>query len=112
MAITTNGISTGRSTETGIAKPISVDGKSPAGGAPEADGVGDDYNVQISNKAMSVKDDHKKAFDIAKATSAVREDKVQLYKDKIKAGEYKADPGKIADGMLREAIKDHLSRGE
>lgn len=63
-------------------------------------------NVQISPRAKEMS----LAKSVAEATPEVREDKVAKYKDLIAKGEYKADSGKIADGILREAIKDDLSR--
>ena len=52
---------------------------------------------------------HKKAVDIARNTSDVRDDKVADFKRRIESGEYKADAGNIADGMMREAIRDELA---
>jgi negative regulator of flagellin synthesis FlgM len=67
------------------------------------------YGVELSDKAKSRAADQKKAFEIAKNTPDVREDRVAELKAKIQAGTYEVDSGKIADGMLREAIMEHLA---
>lgn len=74
-----------------------------------SDSKKDGYNVAVSSEAQQIKASHQKAFDIAKSTSPVRADRMALIKEQIKNGSYKIDSGKIADGMLREAIKDELS---
>lgn len=43
-------------------------------------------------------------------TPDVREDKVAEFKKRIASGEYKPDAGRIADGILSEAMKDELSK--
>jgi negative regulator of flagellin synthesis FlgM len=53
-----------------------------------------------------------KAAAIARNTPDVREDRVTALKAQIDAGTYQVDSGKIADGMLREAIKDHIARND
>ncbi|MFK7873924.1 MAG: flagellar biosynthesis anti-sigma factor FlgM [Oligoflexales bacterium] len=70
-----------------------------------AQGVG----VQLSNGARELQAAHQKAYDIAMATPDVREYKIASLKEKIKNGTYKVDAGKVADGMLREAIKDKIA---
>lgn len=72
----------------------------------------DSANVQISTTAKDRADAQKRAFDIAKATPEIREDKVADIKARIQNGTYQLDSGKIADGMLREAIMEHLADGE
>ena len=67
-------------------------------------------DVSVSNEAKSRSAERKKAFDIAKNTPDVREARVAELKAKIQSGEYKPDSGKIADGMLREAIMEHLAQ--
>jgi flagellar biosynthesis anti-sigma factor FlgM len=69
-----------------------------------------DFNVNLSPKAKEIAESRKKALDIAKNTSDIREDKVADFKRRIEAGEYKADAGNIADGMMREAIRDELAK--
>jgi negative regulator of flagellin synthesis FlgM len=68
--------------------------------------VKDAANVQISQKA--------KDLSLIKKTMAetpdVREDKVAHFKSLIDSGKYKPDAGKIADGILKEAILDDLSK--
>lgn len=67
------------------------------------------YGVELSDKAKTRAAEQKKAFDIAKNTPDVREDRVAELKAKIQAGTYEIDSGKIADGMLREAFMEHLA---
>ena len=73
---------------------------------------GRDYDVSLSPQAKKRMEESQKAFDIAKNTSPVREDKVRLIKEQIAAGTYKMDPGDIADGILREAVREHLALSE
>ena len=68
-----------------------------------------DYNVTLSPLAKELREAHSKAYQIAKNTSPIREDRVKELQEKINAGTYKIDPGQIADGMLREAVKDSLA---
>jgi negative regulator of flagellin synthesis FlgM len=67
------------------------------------------YGVELSDRARSRASDQKKAFDIAKNTPDVRENRVAELKAKIQAGTYEVDSGKIADGLLREAFMEHLA---
>lgn len=70
-----------------------------------------DFNVQLSSEARELAEARQKAFDIARNTPEVREDKVQELKEKIKSGEYKVSSEKIADGILREALMEKLAAG-
>ena len=70
-----------------------------------AEGVG----VHLSKGGKDLQAAHQKAYEIAMNTPDVREDKVEAIKKQLKEGTYKIDSGKIADGMLREAIKDKLA---
>lgn len=65
--------------------------------------------VNISEGGRGRADAMAKALDIAKNTPDIREDRVADIKARIAAGTYQVDSGQIADGMLREAIKDHLA---
>jgi flagellar biosynthesis anti-sigma factor FlgM len=67
------------------------------------------FNVAVSSEAQELKAARQKAFDIAKSTSPVREDRVAELKAKIKNGTYQIDSGNIADGILREAIREKLA---
>jgi flagellar biosynthesis anti-sigma factor FlgM len=67
------------------------------------------FGVELSDKAKTRAAEQKKAFEIAKNTPDVREDRVAEIKAKIQAGTYQVDSGKIADGMLREAMMEHLA---
>lgn len=69
-----------------------------------------DFAVAFSDRAQEMLEARNKALDIAKSTSPIREDRVQALKAKIQNGTYEIDSGKIADGMLEEAIKDELSK--
>lgn len=68
-----------------------------------------DYAVELSNKAKELNASYDKAFEIAKNTSPIREEKVAELKKKIANGQYSIDSGKIADGIIREAVKEHLA---
>lgn len=88
-----------------------VKGSRDDANAPRA-GVVDgrkDWDVQISPEAIELADARRKAMAIAKETEPVREDRVSALKKKIADGNYKIDAAKIADGMLNEAIKDHVA---
>lgn len=85
-----------------------ISSKKPNAGKPGT-GAAD---VKLSDDAIARQAAAKKAFDIAKGTPDVREDRVAALKAQIQAGTYKVDSGDIADGMLREAIKEHLAETE
>ncbi len=69
-----------------------------------------DFAVNLSTQAKDLAVTRQKALDIARATNPIREDRVAELKSQIQRGEYKVDPGKIADGMLTEAIRDKLAQ--
>ncbi|MCX6131079.1 MAG: flagellar biosynthesis anti-sigma factor FlgM, partial [Proteobacteria bacterium] len=69
-----------------------------------------DFNVSLSPKAKEISEARKRAVEIARNTPDIREDKVADLKRRIDSGEYKADAGNIADGMLREAVRDELAK--
>jgi negative regulator of flagellin synthesis FlgM len=71
-----------------------------------------DFNVNLSTKSKEMQEARLKALDIARNTPDVREDKIMELKKKIESGEYKVSSENIADGILREAVKDELSKGE
>lgn len=71
-----------------------------------------DYNVNVSGQAKEMNEARMKALDIARNTPDVREDKIAELKAKIASGDYKVSSENIADGMMREAIKDELSKGK
>lgn len=66
----------------------------------------DAANVQISPQAKELSF----ARRVIDETPDVREDKIAHFKNLIDKGQYKPDAGRIADGMLGEAIKDELSK--
>ena len=68
-----------------------------------------DWDVQISPEAVELAEARRKAMNVAKQTSPVREDRVADLKRRIADGSYKVESGKIADGMMTEAIKDHVA---
>ena len=74
--------------------------------AAAAPTVKDAANVQISPRAKEMS----LARAIIDETPEVREDKVADFKKRIASGEFKPDAGRIADGILGEAIKDELSK--
>lgn len=57
------------------------------------------------------KDEEKKIFDV-KTLSPVelREAKMKDIKERIENGEYKVDSSKIAEGILKEALKENLKK--
>ncbi len=63
-------------------------------------------NVQISQKAKEMS----LAKKIAEETPDIRDDKVAYFKDLIDKGEYKVDPDKIANAMVREAMRDEIAK--
>lgn len=69
-------------------------------------------NVKISEGGKDRAEAMNRALDIARNTPDVREDRVAALKKQIQEGTYQVDSGKIADGMLREAVKDHLAETE
>ena len=71
------------------------------------DGKGVDVNV--SDKARARAADQAKAKELAMKSPEIREDRVAALKSQIDAGTYKVDSGKIADGMVREAVMEHLA---
>ncbi len=74
-------------------------------------GVGG-YNVAVSTEAQELTAARTKAFEIAKNTSPIREDRVAALKAQIQNGTYQIDAGNIADGILREAIREKLAVAE
>jgi flagellar biosynthesis anti-sigma factor FlgM len=67
------------------------------------------YRVDLSPKSQVIGDSYKKALEIARNTPEVREDRVAQLKKKIAEGKYNVDSEKIAEGIVTEAIKDHLA---
>ena len=65
--------------------------------------------VQLSDQALEVSTAKQKALDIAMNTPDIRMDRVEELKAKLKNGEYKIDPEKIAEGIAREALMDDLA---
>ena len=77
--------------------------------ANDASRVSKNFDVNLSQEAQELLQARQKAMQIAKSTSPVREDRIAAIKAQIADGTYKVDPGRIADGMLVEAIKDKVS---
>ncbi len=104
-------VSTALTNNTGVqkAKGPHADGDAKKVKTKAAEG---DYNVNLSGKAKDMQEARLKALDIARGTPDVREDKVADLKRKIESGDYKVSSENIADGILREAVKDELSKGE
>lgn len=72
----------------------------------------DDYAVDLSTRAKELNANYDKAYSIAKNTSPIRQDKVDDIKKRIAEGTYKVDSENIADGIMREAIREHLATTE
>jgi flagellar biosynthesis anti-sigma factor FlgM len=64
--------------------------------------------VQISPRAREIN----LARKIVDETPDIREDKVAKFKELIAKGEYKPDAANIADGVIKEAIRDELSKND
>ena len=69
-----------------------------------------DYSINLSQLSKDISAAKKRAIEIAGSTPDIRQDKIDSIRDKIKNSEYVIDSGKIADGILRESIRDHLAR--
>ena len=106
---TSSPVTSGRANESaGAAKAnTSADGLAALAKSSTADGKGVD--VSVSDKARARAADQKKAVDLAMQAPDVREDRVAAIKSQMAAGTYKVDSGKIADGMVREAVMEHLA---
>ncbi len=72
-------------------------------------GVSSNYDVTVSDEAKRLADSRKLAFDIAKNTSPIREEKVEQLKQKILSGEYTPSASDIADGIIKDAWYDKLA---
>ncbi len=70
------------------------------------------FSVALSPEARELAKASAKAKQIASDTPVVREDRVAALKKQIAEGTYKVDSGKIADGILTEAIKERLAELE
>ncbi|MCX6110605.1 MAG: flagellar biosynthesis anti-sigma factor FlgM [Proteobacteria bacterium] len=92
---------------------LEVGGEPSGPSGPSGPGIaGPDFGVQISQSGKSRIEAHKKALNIARNTPDVREDKVAEFKKRIADGNYQVDSGKIADGIMHEAIREHLAESE
>lgn len=69
-------------------------------------------NVAVSPKARELVDARKRAFEIAKGTPDIRENRVADIKRQLQAGTYQVDPGKIADGIAREALLEFMAESD
>lgn len=70
------------------------------------------YDVHLSPEARELAEARLKAEAIAKSTPAIRQDRIDAIKEQIANGAYQIDSEKVADGMLREAVRDHLAEIE
>lgn len=68
-----------------------------------------DYGLDVSQKAREMAQARAKAVEIARNTPDVREDRVAELKKKIQDGTYQIEPERIADGMMREALRDQVA---
>ena len=96
---------TGEAARTGAAAGIKQAANAYAKSA-NTPSVSDAAAVQISPKAREMS----QARQIVADTPDIREDKVAKFRDLIAKGEYKPDSSKIADGIMKEAIRDELSK--
>ena len=65
--------------------------------------------VKLSDQALEASTAKQKALNIAMNTPDIRMDRVEELKARIKNGEYKVDPEKVAEGIAREALMDDLA---
>ncbi len=72
----------------------------------------DTYDVKLSEAGKKRAEALKTAFEAAKNSPDVREDLVAKYKALIASGEYKPEAGDIADGLMREAVREELAGRE
>lgn len=72
-------------------------------------GVSKDFQLSLSSEALQLAEAREKAMQIAHDTSPIREARISELRDRINSGEYTINPEGIADGMLREAIRDELA---
>jgi negative regulator of flagellin synthesis FlgM len=68
-----------------------------------------DYGLDVSQKARDMAQARAKATEIARNTPDIREDRVAELKKKIQDGTYQVQPEKIADGIMREALRDQVA---
>jgi negative regulator of flagellin synthesis FlgM len=68
--------------------------------------------VAVSDSAKARIAEQKKAKALAMNAPDVREERVNAIKAKIADGTYNVDSDKIASGMMREAIMEHLTSDE
>jgi len=104
--ITTHTARTDKADEANASESSSDLAKADSRNAGMAAGV----NISAAAKDRAVA--QQRAKDIALSTPDIREDRVAMLKAQINDGTYQIDSGKIADGMLREAIKEHLATSE
>jgi flagellar biosynthesis anti-sigma factor FlgM len=98
-------------------KPVQPLGASINGASAKADAKKSEaknasvsnYKVEISPESQDLSQIRTKVLDAAKNTSPEREERIQALKTKIQAGQYEVQPEQIADGMMREALKDHIA---
>lgn len=74
--------------------------------------VSPDYEVDLSGGGKDIQEARNRAAQIAKDTSAIRQEKIDAIKEQIKNGTYQVDSGKVADGILKEAVREELAKRE
>jgi negative regulator of flagellin synthesis FlgM len=99
-----------KSIDQSSSKKLEGIGPMDTGGRSAGPGQLKSVDVNVSDKAKARSAEQKLAKDIAMNAPDVREDKVAAIKTKIANGTYQVDSGKIADGMMREAIMEHLAK--
>jgi len=70
---------------------------------------GRNYDVALSPQAREMAESRHKAMEIARNTPDVREDRVAELRKKVREGKYKVNAEGIADGMLKEAVRDEVA---
>jgi len=98
----------GQASQSGKVASSSAGASTSVNGGDAKSGI----NVAVSPKARELVDARKRAFDIAKGTPDIRENRVADIKRQIQAGTYQVDPGKIADGIAREALLEYMAEAD
>ncbi len=103
------GVSTALTSQGGVRRASNVESDKEVLNLKKAEEKSD-FNVSFSDKAREIAEARAKALEIARNAPDVREDLVADFKKRIASGEYKASAENIADGILREAIRDELAK--
>ena len=97
----TSGVGTSKSASTGRAEK-----KSSENSSRTKSELNDAVSTQLSSRAKEMTTAKK----IAKDSPDIRDEKkIEALKKRIENRQYQIDPGKVADGIAREALLDHFA---